>query len=50
MTSAVRTHLADQPQAVDPRGYLAASRSAMIRAVAAFIGALNGAAETAPAR
>lgn len=51
MTGAVRTHLADQPHAVDPRGYLAAGRSAMSRTVAGFIGALDGVAppEAAPA-
>lgn len=44
MTGAVRQHLADRPDAVDPRGYLAPARRAMSRTAADYIGALNGAA------
>ncbi|MGW2281861.1 class II fructose-bisphosphate aldolase [Streptomyces sp. NPDC001770] len=43
MTGAVRAHLADDPRAVDPRGYLGLGRTAMSRTVTAFIGVLEGA-------
>ncbi|MFD6423234.1 ketose-bisphosphate aldolase [Streptomyces sp. NPDC060198] len=43
MTSAVRAHLAEDPRAVDPRGYLGSGRTAMSRTVAAFVGVLEGA-------
>ncbi|MGW2836865.1 class II fructose-bisphosphate aldolase [Streptomyces sp. NPDC001493] len=42
MTGAVRAHLADDPRAVDPRGYLGLGRTAMSRTVTAFIGVLDG--------
>ncbi|MEU1088836.1 class II fructose-bisphosphate aldolase [Streptomyces sp. NPDC005576] len=47
MTTAVRAHLADDPGAVDPRGYLGRGRTAMSRTVAAFIGVLDGASDSA---
>ncbi|WP_327268895.1 class II fructose-bisphosphate aldolase family protein [Streptomyces sp. NBC_01218] len=54
MTGAVRAHLAENPQAVDPRGYLGPGRTAMSRTVTAFLGVLDAAAAPvaapAPAR
>ncbi|BBC30167.1 putative tagatose-bisphosphate aldolase [Streptomyces graminofaciens] len=49
MTGAIREHLAEHPDAVDPRKYLAVGREAMAQAVARLIGVLSAEPARTPA-
>ena len=49
-TTAVRTHLTQDPKGVDPRKYLAKARDAMAETVVRFLSVLSALPENTPDR